>query len=196
VPGFEADDVIATLAHERTGPVEVVTGDRDLFQLIEDAEPTVRVVYLARGFAKAEVLDAGDVTARYGIEPSRYALMALLRGDSSDGLPGAAGIGEKTAAALASRFADLDALLAAAADGTGGGFPAGSAAKVRAAADYLRAADPVVQVRRDVPLPAGFPPPPTTFPVAPDRLAGLATRWGLTTSTTRLVTALRATTAD
>ena len=150
VAGFEADDVIATLAVNATGPVDIVTGDRDLFQLVDDAKP-VRIVYIARGVGKAELVDEAAVAKRYGIPGRAYADFAVLRGDPSDGLPGVAGVGDKTAAALVSRFGSLAAILAALETDTDAGFPAGTRTKLRASLDYLRAAQVVVATRTDVP---------------------------------------------
>jgi 5'-3' exonuclease len=149
VAGFEADDVIATLAVSATGPVDIVTGDRDLFQLVDDAQQ-VRIVYTARGVGKAELVDEAAVTARYGIPGRSYADFAVLRGDPSDGLPGVAGIGDKTAAALVSRFGSLDAMVQALESDSDSGFPAGARAKLRGSLDYLRAARVVVATRTDV----------------------------------------------
>jgi 5'-3' exonuclease len=144
----EADDVIGTLATQAEMPVDVVTGDRDLFQLVDDARG-VRVVYTARGMSKLEVLTDVSVVGRYGVLPSQYADFAVLRGDSSDGLPGVAGIGEKTAASLLQQFGDLDSLIAAAAD-PAAPLSATMRAKVRVAADYLAVAPTVVEVVRDL----------------------------------------------
>ncbi|GAB3443552.1 5'-3' exonuclease [Actinophytocola sediminis] len=118
--GYEADDVIGTLAaREATDPVEVVSGDRDLFQVVRDEPTPISVIYVGRGWAKAEVLGPRELAARYDLPPDNsgpaYADMALLRGDPSDGLPGVTGVGEKTAAKLITRFGSLDGLLAAAA---------------------------------------------------------------------------------
>jgi 5'-3' exonuclease len=151
VAGFEADDVIATLAVRATSAVDIVTGDRDLFQLVDDAKP-VRIVYIARGVGKAELVDEAAVTKRYGIPGRTYADFAVLRGDPSDGLPGVAGIGDKTAAALVSRFGSLTAILAALETDSDAGFPAGTRTKLRASLDYLRAAPTVVATRTDVPI--------------------------------------------
>ena len=97
-------------------PVDVVTGDRDLFQLIDDSRG-IRVVYTAaRGVGRAEVYDEKALLAKYDIPANRYADFATLRGDASDGLPGVKGIGEKTAASLVTAYGDLDAIRAAAAD--------------------------------------------------------------------------------
>ena len=113
-PGYEADDVIGTLATRARGPVDVVTGDRDLFQLVDD-ERGVRVLYTARGITDLELVDEAAVTAKYGIPGRAYADFAVLRGDPSDGLPGVAGIGAKTAAALITEFGDLTGIREAAA---------------------------------------------------------------------------------
>jgi 5'-3' exonuclease len=174
-PEHEADDVIATLAERATMPVDVVSGDRDLFQVIDD-DRGVRVLYTARGVNKLEVMDAAGVGRRYGIAPSQYADFATLRGDPSDGLPGVPGIGEKTAAGLLARFGSLDALLEAAAARDLG--LAGVAGKLNAARDYLTRAPRVVGTVRTLPLPAVD----TALPYRPpdvDRLAELAARWGI-----------------
>jgi 5'-3' exonuclease len=131
-------------------PVDVVTGDRDLFQLIDDASG-VRVIYTARGMSKLEVLTDVTVVGKYGVLPAQYADFAVLRGDTSDGLPGVAGIGEKTAASLLQQFGDLDALVAAAADPTAP-LSATMRARISAAADYLLVAPTVVEVVRELEL--------------------------------------------
>jgi 5'-3' exonuclease len=174
-PEHEADDVIATLAERATMAVDVVSGDRDLFQLIDD-DRAVRVLYTARGVNKLEVMDAAAVRKRYGIAPSQYADFATLRGDPSDGLPGVPGIGEKTAAGLLARFGSLDALLEAAA--ARDLRLAGVAGKLNAARDYLTRAPRVVGTVRTLPLPDVD----TALPYRPpdaDRLAELAARWGI-----------------
>ena len=113
--GYEADDVIGTLATGAGRPVDVVTGDRDLFQLVDD-DADVRILYIARGVGNHERVDNAWVRAKYGIDAAQYADFATLRGDASDGLPGVAGIGEKTAATLLGRFGDMAGIIAAAAD--------------------------------------------------------------------------------
>ena len=110
-PGFEADDVLATLATEardRGTDVVVVTGDRDSFQLIED--PHVRVLYNRRGVSDYSLYDEAGIVARCGVPPSKYVLLASLRGDPSDNLPGIPGVGEKTAAKLLNAYGDLDGI--------------------------------------------------------------------------------------
>ena len=146
--GFEADDVIATLAERDTDTVEVVTGDRDLIALATDR---VTVLYTGRGLAKMETLGPAEVLAKYGIPAEHYADFAVLRGDPSDGLPGVPGVGEKTAAALVSRFGSIEDIVTAVRAGDEG-FPAGAAAKVRKALDYLAVAPAAVRGRTDAPV--------------------------------------------
>ena len=147
----EADDVVGTYASHAGLPVDVVTGDRDLFQLVDDARQ-VRVIYTARGMKNLEVLTDAVVVGKYRVLPGQYADFATLRGDTSDGLPGVAGIGEKTAASLLGEYGTLDGLLAAAAD-AGSGLSASVRSKLAAAADYLAVAPAVVRVVRDLELP-------------------------------------------
>ncbi len=182
----EADDVIGTLATLSSIPVDVVTGDRDLFQLVDD-ERGVRVVYTGRGMSKLEVLTDEVIVGKYGIRPEQYADFAVMRGDVSDGLPGVAGVGEKTAASLLASHGDLDGILRAAAAGEGMG--AGVRAKILAAADYLAFAPTVVEVVRDLHLPQ-----PDTRISAPaqDLISDLAARWALGSSATRAAAALTA----
>ncbi len=111
VAGYEADDVLATLATQARDdqqPVIIVTGDRDTFQLVED--PYVRVLYNRRGVSDYSLYDEAGIVERCGVEPARYPLLAALRGDPSDNLPGVPGIGEKTAARLLSQYRDFDVL--------------------------------------------------------------------------------------
>jgi 5'-3' exonuclease len=191
-PGYEADDVIGTLVARAEGPVEVVTGDRDLFQLVDDARQ-VRVIYTARGLSKLDVVDEAWVTAKYGIPGRRYASFAVLRGDPSDGLPGVAGVGDKTAAALVRAIGDVDDMITALDKGHGG-FPAGSRAKLAASREYLEAAVPVVRVAPDAPVPAVDGALPVT-PADPRALARLDARWDLGSSLGRMSAALAAGTA-
>jgi len=182
--GYEADDVLGTLATREPGPVEVASGDRDLFQLVDDAKP-VRLLYCGRGVARLEVFDDAGVRAKYGVPAAGYADFAALRGDPSDGLPGVAGIGEKTAARLVDRYGDLAGILAATEDSTAG-FAPGLRAKLAAAIEYLAVAPTVVRVARDI----GMPPLTGTLPaepVDPDRLLDLAEKWNLAGPTKRLV---------
>ena len=146
----EADDVVASFASQSPLPVDVVTGDRDLFQLVDD-DRRVRVIYTGRGMSKLEVLDGAAVVAKYGVLPDQYADFAVLRGDASDGLPGVAGIGEKTAAALLAAHGALAGIVAAAA--ADGVMAAGVRAKITAAADYIAVAPRVVEVVRTLDVP-------------------------------------------
>ncbi len=190
VDGYEADDVLGTLATRATGPVEVVTGDRDLFQLVDD-ERAVRILYTAaRGVGRAEVIDEAAVTAKYGIPGRAYADFATLRGDPSDGLPGVPGVGDKTAAALITRYGDLPGLMAAL-DAGDPAMPAGARLKLDAARDYLAVAPAVVRVARDVPLPAYDDVLPRA-PKDPAKLVELSERWGLDSPLNRVLAALRA----
>jgi 5'-3' exonuclease len=146
----EADDVIGTLASHSPIPVDVVTGDRDLFQLIDDSRG-VRAIYTGRGMSRLEILTDAALEAKYGVTPAQYADFAAMRGDASDGLPGVAGVGEKTAVTLLSTYGNLDGIIAAAADRASGMAPP-VRAKIRAAADYLLVAPTVVKVVRDLEL--------------------------------------------
>ncbi|MFE4226531.1 5'-3' exonuclease H3TH domain-containing protein [Arthrobacter sp. NPDC056886] len=187
----EADDVIGTYASHAELPVDVVTGDRDLFQVVEDARQ-VRVIYTARGMRNLEVLTDAVVVGKYRVLPVQYADYATLRGDSSDGLPGVAGIGEKTAASLLGEYGTLDGLLAAAAD-AGSGMSASVRSKLAAAADYLTVAPAVVKIVRDLDLPtleaAGAQLHPVLGSSRAD-LERLATEWNLGGSVRRLLEAL------
>ncbi|WP_341539059.1 5'-3' exonuclease [Nocardioides jejuensis] len=181
--GYEADDVIGTLATGAGMPVDIVTGDRDLFQLVDDAAG-VRVLYVGRGVSRHDRVDEAWVREKYAVEARQYADFATLRGDASDGLPGVKGVGEKTAATLLQRFADIPALVAAVDDPTSDLAP-GPRAKLRDAEAYLAVAPTVVAVARDIDL--GLP--DTALPAGPlhpDVLDGLVAQWGLGTSTTRL----------
>jgi 5'-3' exonuclease len=185
---YEADDIIGTLAATAAGPVDVVTGDRDLFQVIDDARD-VRVIYTAGGMSKLQIVTDQVLRDKYGVGAAQYADFAALRGDTSDGLPGVAGVGEKTAASLLARFGDLDGIVAAAAEGAGSPLSASVKTKIRAAADYLVVAPTVVRVARDLDLPVvdskiGVPEPGRT------EIEELRARWGLGESVTRIVTAL------
>ena len=189
-PGYEADDIIGTLATRARGPVDVVTGDRDLFQLVDDARG-VRVLYTARGIGDIELVDEAAVTAKYGIPGRAYADFAVLRGDPSDGLPGVAGIGAKTAAALITEFGDLAGIRAAAARTVVPEAPLTAAVlkRLHAGGDYLDAAPVVVAVARDIDMPAVEGSLPRR-PADADALAALADAHGLRSSLGRLGAAL------
>jgi 5'-3' exonuclease len=180
--GYEADDVIATLAVRSRTPVDVVTGDRDLFQLVDDAQG-VRVLYTVRGLGNIGAVDEAEVTKKYGIPGRAYADFAVLRGDPSDGLPGVPGIGEKTAAALINAFGTLDGLKEALNLGHGG-FPAGTRKKLEAARAYLDVAPAVVAAATDVPLPEVDGTLPAS-PPDPGLLTEIGAALGLGSSLTR-----------
>jgi 5'-3' exonuclease len=145
--GWEADDAIATLcARADAGDViEVVTGDRDMFQVVTDGPPVVRVLFTLRGVSQLGTFDEAAVEEKYGIAASRYADFAALRGDPSDGLPGVKGVGEKTARTLVQQYPSIPALL----DDTASQTPR-LAAALDAARPYLEAMPEVVPVRTNV----------------------------------------------
>lgn len=186
--GFEADDVMATLATREAGPVEVVSGDRDMIAL---ASERVRVLYTGKGLAKMEDLGPDEVRVKYGIAAEHYADFAILRGDPSDGLPGVAGVGEKTAAALVARFGSVEAILAAA-QARADGFPAGATAKILAAVEYLAVAPGAVRIRVDVPL-AAQPDALPTEPHDPEALTALVNDLGIGGSVGRIQAAIATT---
>lgn len=168
-PGWEADDAIAAMAFaaDPGDDVLVVSGDRDLLQLVRDggasdareldepvadghvpagaATASIRLLYTQRGVSQLAVFDAAAVRNAYGVEPHRYAEFATLRGDPSDGLPGLKGAGEKTARQLIARYGDLDTLIARADEQT----PA-LARNLRASVDVLRATRWTITLTGDV----------------------------------------------
>jgi 5'-3' exonuclease len=191
-PGYEADDVIGTLTTRAvaagTRPVLVMTGDRDLFQLVDDAAG-VRVLYPARGVRDPDVVDQARLAEKYGVaDGDAYADMAVLRGDPSDGLPGVPGIGEKTAAKLLAEHGTLEALLAAR-DGADTRLTKAQRQRLLDAADYLAVAPAVVRVARDAPLPDVDDTLPKAA-AAPEALQELTERWGLRSSVQRVLTAM------
>lgn len=182
-PGYEADDVITTLAARAVGPVGVVTGDRDLFQVVDDARDHA-VLYVARGVARHERVTDAWLEAKYGITGAEYVDFAVLRGDPSDGLPGVKGVGEKSAATLVRRYGGLDGIAANVASLS----PALQRSLV-ASLDYLGAARQVVAGAVDVPLGAVD----LTLPRAPRdpaRFAELAASLALGGSAQRILAAL------
>ncbi|MFL6088538.1 MAG: 5'-3' exonuclease H3TH domain-containing protein [Aeromicrobium sp.] len=186
--GAEADDIIGSLARLWDGPVDIVTGDRDLFQLVDDDHPT-RVLYTARGVGNHDVVDAAWIRAKYAIEPSQYVDFAVMRGDASDGLPGVPGIGEKTAAALLAAHGDLDGIQAAA-DNPDSDLRPRIRQSLIDSRDYIAAARTVVAVREDVAtVDAVVPLAPLTAEVT-ETFTDFGTTWGLGGATTRIVEAL------
>ncbi|MBA3945722.1 MAG: 5'-3' exonuclease [Herpetosiphonaceae bacterium] len=151
-PNWEADDAIGTLCTtaQPGDHVDIVTGDRDLLQLVRDPSadgPTVRVLFTTRGVSELKIFDATAVQAEYGVPPERYVDFAILRGDPSDGLPGVKGIGPKTARDLILRYPTLDALLDDAA-----AQPPRLATSLLEAQDYIAAMRLIVPVRTDATL--------------------------------------------
>ena len=194
-PGYEADDVIGTLAaRERRDPVVVVSGDRDLLQVVADKPVPVRVLYLGRGLTNATLMGPKEVAERYGLPADRagpaYAELALLRGDPSDGLPGVPGIGEKTAATLLAQHGSLGAIVAAA-DNPKSSLAKGVRKKLRAAADYVDTAGAVVRVATDAPVKLSRKTDALPLTAAdPQRTAKLATQLGVGSPVARLQKAL------
>lgn len=182
---FEADDVIATLATTQPGPIDIVTGDRDLFQLVDH---DVHVLYTAKGVAQYQEVDQKWVAEKYGIPGNLYADFATLRGDSSDGLPGVRGIGEKTAAQLVSRFGALDQIIAAAHNSESEMTPA-VRKKLIEGEDYLKIAPDVVRCARDVPL-GNIDLSIDLSKMDRKHVASLREHWGLGASVDRLVAVL------
>jgi len=179
--------VIGTLTERAKGPVDIVTGDRDLFQLVDDAR-AVRVLYPRKGVGDCDLVDDELIRTKYGVRPGQYADFAALRGDASDGLPGVKGIGEKTAAQLITEYGDLAGVRTAAEDRTSRLTPAKRRGIVEAAS-YLDVAPTVVRVARDVPLP-DFDPALPAAPRDPVALDALAARWGLGGAVGRLLPVL------
>jgi 5'-3' exonuclease len=187
-PGWEAEDAIGTLCATagRRDRLDIVTGDRDLIQLVRD--PAVRVLFTRRGVSEMDVLDEKGVLGKYGIPASRYAEFAILRGDPSDALPGVNGVGEKTARELVNAYPSLEALVADATADRRTGKPLQRSpalrTRIREAADYIATMREVVPIRTDLELRLW------TEEGDPERLDALATRYRLTGPVRRLLEAL------
>ncbi len=196
-PGYEADDVLGTLAaRERTDPVVVVSGDRDLLQVVADEPVPVKVLYLGRGLSNATMFGPAEVAERYGVPAHRagpaYAELALLRGDPSDGLPGVAGIGEKSAMTLLGQYGSLERILDAA-DDPKSKLSKTFRTKLLAARVYVDAAFPVVRVATDAPVTLSRETDVLPLSAAdPKRVAELAEQHGIGSSIGRLQKALDA----
>jgi 5'-3' exonuclease len=157
-PDWEAEDAIGAYCWkaDAADTLEIVSGDRDLLQLVRDTPPPIKVLYTVRGVSDLHEFDEAAVLAKYGVPASRYAEFAILRGDPSDGLPGVQGVGEKTALALVQTYPDIDAMLADAASespqaGPMKGKPA-LRARLLASADYLDAMRRLVPINVDAQL--------------------------------------------
>jgi len=187
VDDYEADDVMATFAVREKGPIRIVTGDRDLFQLVDDKRD-VKVVYLAKGISQHDLVDITWVAEKYGIPGDRYALFAMFRGDPSDGLPGVRGIGEKGAALIANNFASVEEALAGA-HASHEVLTKSLAQKIIDGTDYLKIAPTLVHCARDVAIPKMD----IAKPAKPDDLSDIyqmKDEYGLGASVDRLISAL------
>ena len=187
VDDYEADDVMATYAEIEPGPIRIVTGDRDLFQMVDDKRD-IKVVYLAKGISQHDLVDVKYVSEKYSIPGDRYDLFAMFRGDPSDGLPGVKGIGEKGAAVIANNFATVEDALAAAHEAHAS-LPPALVKKIIAGAEYLSIAPKLVRVARDAPLPKVD----LSMPKAPadlSKLYQMKDQYGLGASIDRLIAAL------
>ena len=188
VDDYEADDVMATYAHTHAGPTRIVTGDRDLFQLVDDKRD-IKVAYLAKGISAHDLVDLNFIAQKYSIPGDRYAMFATFRGDASDGLPGVKGIGEKGAALISTHFESIDDAIVAAQNGDER-LPAALARKIVAGMDYLAIAPTVVNCARDVPLPEielGMPKAPADF----SKIYQIKEKYSLGASVDRLISALK-----
>ncbi|NDA95989.1 MAG: 5'-3' exonuclease, partial [Actinobacteria bacterium] len=152
VDDYEADDVIATYSKTEKGPIRIITGDRDLFQLVDDNR-NVAVAYLAKGISNHDLVDLAWIAAKYGIPGERYGLFAMIRGDASDGLPGIRGIGEKGAAAIAQSFSSMSEVIDAANKEDDRLHPT-HRKKILADIDYARIAEKLVTCATDIRLPS------------------------------------------
>ncbi|WP_246498114.1 5'-3' exonuclease [Natronoglycomyces albus] len=186
-PDFEADDVIATLVQRSEGPAAIVTGDRDLFQLVDD-ERDISVIYMGGGLAKSKRWDAAAVMEKYGVRPDQYRDFAVLRGDASDGLPGVKGIGEKGAATLLHAYGDLDDLVMIAHDAEST-IPKRQRTALLEAEHYLAKAASVSTAITSVDIPDIDPTLPRE-PVEADQVESLVKEWGLANVIERLTTTM------
>lgn len=188
VDDYEADDVMASFAVQQPGPVRIVTGDRDMFQTVDDSRD-VAVVYLAKGLSAHELVDLKWISDKYEIPGDRYGLFATFRGDPSDGLPGVRGIGEKGAALIAKNFASAqDAIIGA--ENAHPSLTPLLAKKILAGREYLEIAPTLVRCVTDLSLPQvslDIPKRPKDFSL----LRELQDRYGLGASVDRLIAALK-----
>ena len=188
VDDYEADDVIATLSKTQVGPIRVVTGDRDLFQLV-DEEKDVKIAYLAKGLSNHDLVDTNWISNKYGIPGDRYALFAMIRGDASDGLPGLRGIGEVGAAMIANLFASMEDVVDAARN-SDERLPKNLTKKINESLDYAKIAPKLVHCAIDVPVP-DMPMQIPSKPTSMKNIIELQNEYGLGSSVDRLLSALR-----
>ena len=184
---FEADDVMATYALQEPGPIRIVTGDRDLFQLVND-DPDVQVIYLAKGISQHDLVNRDWVSKKYDIPGDRYGLFATFRGDASDGLPGVKGIGEKGAALIARHYATAEEALAGAMAEHEHLSP-NLRKKIIEGREYLSFAPKLVACATDVPLPniaLNIPKKPNSM----KEIEKLKEQFNLGASVDRLISAL------
>jgi 5'-3' exonuclease len=151
VDDFEADDVIASLSRREKGPTRIVTGDRDLFQLV-DQQKDVKIVYLAKGIGNHDLVDIQWIANKYSIPGDRYDLFAMIRGDASDGLPGIKGIGEKGAVEIAKVFGSMAEVISAALTGDSRLQPKHTK-RILADLHYAQIAEKLVRCKSDIDLP-------------------------------------------
>ncbi len=187
VDDYEADDVMASYTVSEPGPIKIVTGDRDLFQLVDDKRK-ISVVYLAKGIANHDLVDLRWIAQKYDIPGERYALFAMIRGDASDGLPGIRGIGEKGAAIIAKQFNNLEEVMKAAKNDDDRLTP-NLRKKLLDSEEYARIAPKLVHCALDVPLPKlkiDIPKRPNNL----DEIYQYQKDYGLGASVDRLIAAL------
>ena len=187
VDDYEADDIMATFSVKERGPTFVATGDRDLFQLVDDKR-RVKIVYLAKGISNHDLVDRGWVSNKYGIPGERYALFAMIRGDASDGLPGVRGIGEKGAAHIANHFQTIEEALEAA-HAADERLTSNLCKKLIAGAEYIAIAPKIVHCALDVPIPPMSIAMPTR-PVNMEKIWQFKEDYGLGSSIDRMIAAL------
>ena len=188
VDDYEADDVMASYAVTEPGPTKIVTGDRDLFQLVDDKRK-IAVVYLAKGITNHDHVDIKWIANKYDIPGERYALFAMIRGDASDGLPGIRGIGEKGAAIIAKQFTSLPEVMKAAEKDDERLTP-NARKKLLESAEYAKIAPKLVHCALDVPLPKldlRMPKRPNNL----DEIYQYQKDYGLGASGDRLISALQ-----
>jgi 5'-3' exonuclease len=187
VDDYEADDLMATLAVNQPGPVRIVTGDRDLFQLVDDKRD-VKIVYLAKGVANHDLVDLKWIERKYEIPGDRYGLFAMIRGDASDGLPGIKGIGEKGAASIAKQFTDLTEVMKAAVSNDERLTP-NLRKKLLESAEYAKIAPRLVGCATDVSIPEMKIHIPSE-PLDSKKVQNIKDEYGLGTSVDRIMNAL------